>query len=57
MTAVKRKAIMAHTEITIRFGKSVAKFYTDYHTAQFERALRLNGTNFERESVRIRIIK
>jgi uncharacterized protein with PIN domain len=30
----------------VRFGKTAQRFYTEYHTEQFARALRLNGTPY-----------
>ena len=33
----------------VRFGSSMRGFYTDYHAAQFARALELNGTTYTLE--------
>lgn len=32
---------------TIKHGAHYRRFYTDYHAAQYMRALELNGTKFE----------
>lgn len=39
-----RKGDTMNTRYIVRFGSCAFSFFTEYHAAQFMRALRLNGT-------------